>query len=84
VFRDPVFAVTADSRATVESAARELLRVLAELPVPPTLRVAEVDGRVTCLIQVWDNSIRLWSQPVPPNHDLGSLVGAELEPLPVP
>jgi hypothetical protein len=44
VFRDPVFAVTVDPRATVESAVRELLRVLAELPVPPTLRVAEVDG----------------------------------------
>jgi hypothetical protein len=46
--------VTTDPRATVESAARELLRVLAELPVPPALRVAEVDGRVACLIQVWD------------------------------
>ena len=46
-----------DTRAAVERAARELLRVLAELPSPPTLRVAEVDGRVACLIQVWDASL---------------------------
>jgi hypothetical protein len=53
LFRSPGFAVSADPKATVECAVRELLRVLAELPVPPTLRVAEVDGRVACLIQVW-------------------------------
>ena len=47
-------AVTTDPRTTVESAARELLRVLAALPEPPTLRVADADGRVACLIQVWD------------------------------
>ncbi|QJX00577.1 hypothetical protein [Frigoriglobus tundricola] len=27
---------------------------LAELPIPPTLRVADSHGRVACLIQVWD------------------------------
>jgi hypothetical protein len=46
--------VTADPRAIVEAAARELLRVLADLPRPPTLRVADVGGRVACLIHVWD------------------------------
>jgi hypothetical protein len=49
--------VTADPRGAVEKAARELLRLLAELPNPPTVRVAEVDGRVACLIQVWDASL---------------------------
>jgi hypothetical protein len=29
------------------------LGALAELPTPPTLRVAEVEGGVACLIQVW-------------------------------
>lgn len=42
-----------DPRAAVERAARDLLRALAELPTPPTLRVAEVEGGVACLIQVW-------------------------------
>ena len=42
--------VSADPRAAVEKAARELLRALAELPAPPTLRVAEVEGGVACLI----------------------------------
>src|SRR5438132_12868466 len=46
--------MTLDPRAAVEAAARELLRVLAELPSPPTLRVADAEGRVACLIQVWD------------------------------
>jgi hypothetical protein len=46
--------VTLDPRAAVERAARELLRVLADLPRPPTVRVADADGRVACLIQVWD------------------------------
>jgi hypothetical protein len=50
-------AVATDPRTVVERAARELLRALAELPNPPTLRVAEVDGRVACLIQVWDSSL---------------------------
>ena len=43
-----------DPRAAVERAARELLRRLAERADPPTLRVAEVEGAVACLIQVWD------------------------------
>ena len=46
-------AVPVDPRAAVERAARELVRALAELPTPPTLRVAEVEGGVACLIQVW-------------------------------
>ncbi|HEY1190713.1 MAG TPA: hypothetical protein VGE74_23985 [Gemmata sp.] len=37
----------------VERMARELLRALAHLS-PPTLRVADADGRVACLVQVWD------------------------------
>ena len=41
------------ARAAVERAARDLLRVLAERPHAPTLRVAEVEGEVACLIQVW-------------------------------
>ena|SRR5829696_4249527 len=49
--------VSTDARTTVESAARELLRALAELPTPPTVRVADAEGRVACLIQVWDSSL---------------------------
>jgi hypothetical protein len=49
--------VSTDPRTAVERAARELLRLLAELPSPPTLRVAEVDGPVACLIQVWNSSL---------------------------
>jgi hypothetical protein len=49
--------VATDPRAAVERAARELLRALAELLAPPTLRVAEVEGGVACLIQVWDASL---------------------------
>jgi hypothetical protein len=45
--------VATDPRATVENAARELVRALAALPEPPTVRVADADGRVACLIQVW-------------------------------
>lgn len=41
-------------RETVAAAARELVRSLADLPDPPTTRVAEVEGRVACLILVWD------------------------------
>jgi hypothetical protein len=48
--------VNANPRAVVETTARELLRALAALPRPPTLRVADADGRVACLIQVWDAS----------------------------
>jgi hypothetical protein len=53
VFRGARFIVTADPRVIVEEAARALLRVLADLPRPPALRVADADGRVACLIQVW-------------------------------
>jgi hypothetical protein len=42
-----------DPQAAVKRAARELLGRLAELAEPPTLRVADADGRVACLIQVW-------------------------------
>ncbi|HEY1189422.1 MAG TPA: hypothetical protein VGE74_17345 [Gemmata sp.] len=41
-------------RAVVEQMVRELLRALADLPSPPTLRVAGADGRLACLIQLWD------------------------------
>ena len=44
----------ADPRAAVERAARDLLLALAEFSAPPTLRVAAAEGRVACLIQVWD------------------------------
>jgi len=43
-------------RDAVEKAARDLLRVLAVLPDPPTLRVADSEGRVACLVLVWDAS----------------------------
>lgn len=46
--------MTLDPRATVEAAARELLQLLSQLPNPPTLRVADADGKVACLIQVWN------------------------------
>jgi len=41
-------------RELIEKHARELLFSLSELPIIPTLRVAEVEGRVACLILVWD------------------------------
>lgn len=44
----------ADPREVVQSAARDLLRSLAGLPDPPTARVTAADGRVGCLILVWD------------------------------
>jgi hypothetical protein len=43
-----------EPRAAVERAARDLLRSLADLPKAPTLRVAEAEGGVACLIIVWD------------------------------
>jgi hypothetical protein len=46
----------ADPRAIIENAARSLLAALGECRQPPTLRVAEVDGRFACLIQVWDSA----------------------------
>lgn len=42
------------ARDEVERAARELLRVLSVRSGTPSLRVAEVEGSVACLIQVWD------------------------------
>ena len=43
-----------DARAVVEQKARELLRALAELSVRTgALRVAEVEGELACLVQVW-------------------------------
>jgi hypothetical protein len=43
-----------DARSVVEEKARELLRALADLPrTPAPLRVAEVDGGLACLVQVW-------------------------------
>lgn len=43
-----------DARAAAEKAARELLLALGDLPTPPALRVAEVEGNLACLILVWD------------------------------
>src|SRR5262249_22959373 len=43
-----------DPRAVVESAARDLLRALAEQGKPANLRVAEADGQLACLILVWN------------------------------
>ena len=51
--------VVPNPRDRVERAVRELLRSLAELPTPPTLRVAEVEGAVACLIQVWDARVTM-------------------------
>jgi hypothetical protein len=44
---------TPDARSVVEETARELLRALAGLPRASALRVAEADGGLACLIQVW-------------------------------
>lgn len=41
-------------RNVIESVARELVQTLASLPTPPIARVADVEGRVACLIVVWD------------------------------
>lgn len=49
-----VSTVLNDHRAKVEHATRELVEVFANLPTSPALRVADVEGRVACLIQVWD------------------------------
>src|SRR5687768_3282367 len=46
-------AVETDPRVAVENAVRDLLRVLAALPKAPTLRVADAEGEVACLVQVW-------------------------------
>jgi hypothetical protein len=42
-------------RSIVEQAAREMLSALAECPIAPTLRVVDAEGRVACLILVWDS-----------------------------
>lgn len=43
-----------DPRPAVENAARELLRTLADRPDAAGIRVAEVEGKLACLILVWD------------------------------
>ena len=45
---------TAGVRGEVERAARELVRVLSGRGGTGPVRVAEVEGEVACLIQVWD------------------------------
>lgn len=47
--------MTSDPRTEVERLARELVCVLSALPDPPALRVADAEGKVACLIQVWDS-----------------------------
>jgi hypothetical protein len=42
-----------DPRAEVERAARDLVVALSNLPTLPALRVADVEGKAVCLIQVW-------------------------------
>ncbi|MBA4189523.1 MAG: hypothetical protein C0467_16160 [Planctomycetaceae bacterium] len=43
-------------RSVIESVARDLVVSLSSLPIPPTVRVADVEGRIACLIMVWDAS----------------------------
>jgi hypothetical protein len=43
-----------DPRSVAEAAAKELLRTLAGQDVAEPQRVSEVDGRLACLIVVWD------------------------------
>lgn len=43
-------------RAAIQTAARDLLRLLSVLPSRSKFRVAEADGRLACLIQVWDTA----------------------------
>jgi hypothetical protein len=45
-----------DQRTVAERAARALLLALADLPGPTALRVAEAEGRLACLILVWDSA----------------------------
>ncbi len=42
-----------DPKAALRAAAGELLKLLADFPELP-LRVTQADGRVACMIQVWD------------------------------
>jgi hypothetical protein len=48
--------VTTDPRTVAGRAARELLLALADLPSRTALRVTEAEGRLACLILVWDAS----------------------------
>ena len=41
-------------RATVTAAARELLRALTTSSGPVAVRVTEADGRLACLVLVWE------------------------------
>ncbi|VTU00905.1 unnamed protein product [Gemmataceae bacterium] len=41
-------------RAAVEAAARTLVESLAALKTPPTVRVADAEDGVACLVLVWD------------------------------
>jgi hypothetical protein len=41
-------------RAAVAAAARELLRLLGDSPGPVAVRVTEADGRLACLVTVWE------------------------------
>ncbi len=41
-------------RSTVEAAARNLVENLSKLKAPPTVRVADVEEGVACLVLVWD------------------------------
>jgi hypothetical protein len=43
-------------RAAIRTAARGPLRLLSALPSRSKFRVAEADGRLACLIQVWDTA----------------------------
>ena len=49
-----VRAVFLDPQILTQSVARDLAMALADLPNPPTLRVSEIEGRVACLILIWD------------------------------
>jgi len=53
MFPPPGDPVPTDPRAVVRSAARDLLRTLADRPDPLPLRLVEADGRIACLILVW-------------------------------
>ncbi|HET6574527.1 MAG TPA: hypothetical protein VFG68_13045 [Fimbriiglobus sp.] len=48
--------MTTDPRTVASRAARDLLLALADLPSRAALRVTEADGRLACLILVWDAS----------------------------
>ena len=43
-----------DARSVAERAVRDLLRALAGVSGPTALRVADKDGRLACLLVVWD------------------------------